>query len=224
MNGSSAESEQTVSSLEFLKVINIHRVNAGMNTLENNKFLKRVEDEIDDLGSTFFRTQKQQGGNGVNKIMYYNLNKRQMLLVGMRESKVVRRKVLDWIEELENKLIPTNFSEALLLAYKQQKVIEDKEEQLQLQAPKVEAYEVISNSERLSTFDECGKLFGLGRNKLYRWMKDNGYIKHNNVPYQKWVDKGLLDYKIDEFNGKQYYVALMTGKGIIYFRKLLNQN
>jgi anti-repressor protein len=118
--------------------------------------------------------------------------------------------------------LPQTFSEALMLAAKQAEQIEQQQAKLIEQTPKVEAYEVISNSERLSTFDECGKLFGMGRNNLYKWMKKNKYVKHNNVPYQKYVDRGLLDYKIDEYKGKQYYVCLMTGKGIVYFQDKFN--
>lgn len=129
---------------------------------------------------------------------------------------------LRW-EELEKKfIIPQTLSEALRLASDQALKIETQETLLLEQKPKVEAYDVISNSNRLSSMDEVCKLFGMGRNNLYKWMKENGYIKKNrNVPYQKYVDNGLMDYRIDTKNNKTYYVTLITGKGILYFEKKL---
>jgi len=102
----------------------------------------------------------------------------------------------------------------LLLAAEQQEQLEQQQEQLELQAPKVNAYDVISNSQRLSTMDEVSKLFGTGRNRLYRWLKTKKIVKPNNVPYQTFVDRGLFDYKIDTVNGRTFYMTLITGKGI----------
>ena len=40
----------TTSSLDFLKVINEFREDAGKKTIRNNVFLARIADELDDLG------------------------------------------------------------------------------------------------------------------------------------------------------------------------------
>ena len=99
-----------------------------------------------------------------------------------------------------------------------QQLKEEKQKVKELE-PKATAYDIISNSKELSGIDEVAKLFNTGRNKLYKWLKANKYVKSNNVPYQRYVDLELLDYRIDEIRGKLYYVTLITGKGIKFFQQ-----
>lgn len=93
--------EFSMSSYEFLTtVINPARVEAGENPVDNRKFLARVRDELDDCKT--FATERKTfptvlitptgGGRQMESI---TLTGDQLLLVGMRESKAVRRKVLD---------------------------------------------------------------------------------------------------------------------------------
>ncbi|EOZ3194903.1 TPA: hypothetical protein ACYTJQ_003205 [Yersinia enterocolitica] len=87
----------TMSSLEFLDtVINPARKEAGENTIRNNVFVARIEDELADQEITY-KTFVRFG----NEVKEYALTADQMLLVGMRESKAVRRKVLEYIRKKE---------------------------------------------------------------------------------------------------------------------------
>ena len=64
----------------------------------------------------------------------------------------------------------------------------------------------------------------IGRNKLFEWLRDNGYLMsrgiHKNEPYQKWIDKGYFELK--EYSYKTAYgesigfKTYVTGKGQIY--------
>ena len=98
-----------MSSIEFRDIINKERVKAGESKVENSHFLKRIEDELDDLGGTkTFRPA--QGGTPMS---YYDLNFEQCLLVGMRESKAVRRNVLAKLKELQAPVKQITYQEAL---------------------------------------------------------------------------------------------------------------
>ncbi|EGH1145521.1 hypothetical protein Q6789_000486 [Escherichia coli] len=92
-----------MSSYDFLtKVINPARVEAGENPVDNRKFLARVRDELGEDGlpaGKVFRLALPQGG--YNELTSYDLSGDQLLLVGMRESKTVRRKVLEYIRRIE---------------------------------------------------------------------------------------------------------------------------
>lgn len=95
----------TMTSLEFLNdIINPARISAGESPVENRHFVSRIEDEIDDLGvtETIYATTSQ---GAKREVKGYQLNFDQMTLVGMRESKAVRRSVLAKLKELvrENK-------------------------------------------------------------------------------------------------------------------------
>ena len=98
--------------------------------------------------------------------------------------------------------------------------IKEEEVRLQLAAkvkelePKADAYDTISNSRKLSTVSQVSALFDMGRNRLYKKLKEWEMVMESNKPYQKWMDWGYFDYKIDKIKGKQYFVTLITGKGI----------
>lgn len=88
----------TMSSLDFLNnIINPSREAAGERPLRNNDFVAKLVDELDDLGA--YEIIVRYG----NEVKFYNLTHDQMMLVGMRESKAVRKVVLARIKELEAK-------------------------------------------------------------------------------------------------------------------------
>lgn len=89
--------------------------------------------------------------------------------------------------------------------------------------PKTEFYDAVAETSRLVDVGEFAKIvykeFGkdLGRNGMYKWFRENGYIRDNNVPYQKYVTAGY-------FVGKMIYGKIgghpepkpklfITGKG-----------
>lgn len=91
---------QVVSSLDFLNnCINPARVDAGQKEIPNRDFIKKVEDELDDLPAC------EKISRFGNTVKYYNLTHDQMMLVGMRESKAVRKAVLAKLKLLADKLI-----------------------------------------------------------------------------------------------------------------------
>lgn len=103
--------KMTMSSYDFLQnVINPARLEAGQKEVRNNDFLARVEDELDDLGRYEIFVA------GKNEIKYYELTFDQMMLVGMRESKAVRKNVLAKLKAMEAPQIPNNLPDALRLA------------------------------------------------------------------------------------------------------------
>lgn len=86
----------SMSSIDFLGIINKFRSEEGEREVRNNDFIARIEDECDDLGAyeIFVRYGKD--------CKQYKLTNDQMMLIGMRESKAVRKRVLRWVKELEN--------------------------------------------------------------------------------------------------------------------------
>ncbi len=80
-----------MSSLDFLNnIINPARAEAGEVPHEPRKFLAKIEDELELDGTG----KKFRLNNNQTRTAYYDLDFDQMMLVGMRESKAVRRSVL----------------------------------------------------------------------------------------------------------------------------------
>jgi Rha family phage regulatory protein len=82
--------------------------------------------------------------------------------------------------------VPTSFSEALLLAARQQEQIESQQQQLTIQAPKVKYYEDVLSSENLMTITDIAKNYGYSAVSLNEWLRAWG------VQYKK---------------GKRYYIT-----------------
>ena len=98
MNLVTTETTSTMTSLELRDIINAARVERGESKVRNDQLLARIEDELEgDLGSckTFAPAQ------GGTRMKYYDLTRDQCTLVGMRESKGVRRAVLQKLKEVE---------------------------------------------------------------------------------------------------------------------------
>ncbi|HFU8449490.1 TPA: hypothetical protein ACH7TQ_003044 [Escherichia coli] len=92
-----------MSSYEFLtKVINPARQEAGEKPVRNNVFIDRICDELGEgYKNLVARKVITAAGQEADEVM---LDRRSLLLVGMRESKAVRRRVLDYIESQDLKL------------------------------------------------------------------------------------------------------------------------
>lgn len=108
---------QSITTLQFRELINKFREEAGENPVQNNHFITRVESELSGELPTVKLLQSSKGGEPAK---YYELTKDQCLLVGMRESKIVRRKVLAWINKAKDALkeetsVMRKLDEAMLL-------------------------------------------------------------------------------------------------------------
>lgn len=88
--------QPTMTSLELLEVINEARGKAGESKIENRHFLARIEDELEGELPVVKVLRPKKGGTPMR---YYDLTLDQCLLVGMRESKAVRRSVLTQLKK-----------------------------------------------------------------------------------------------------------------------------
>ena len=93
-----SDSAATMTSLELREIINEARTSAGEAKARNDQMLVRIEDELQgELGQRKVHVDPLTG----NKLGYYDLTRDQCTLVGMRESKAVRRSVLAKLKEVE---------------------------------------------------------------------------------------------------------------------------
>lgn len=65
----------------------------------------------------------------------------------------------------------------------------------------------------------------LGRNKLFKWFKENKYLMNNNEPYQEYIDREYFKVIEQIFNTpygqKISFKSLITPKGQMFFIKKL---
>lgn len=121
--------------------------------------------------------------------------------------------------------IPQTMSEALRLAADLSDQNAKMAEELEENRPKVEFYDVVSQSEQEVTVSEAAKILGTGEKRLWQLLRDRGYVlKNSTAPAQRWVEKGFFSYKITSyltpggFRGSNT-TTLVTGKGIAYLQR-----
>lgn len=95
-------------------------------------------------------------------------------------------------------------------------------EQIQRDKPFTEFGSAIAASSDAILVGEFAKLARnngvvIGQNRLFRWLRENGYLMDDNKPYQKYVDQGLFvmrESSITTIKGNMVRTTtLITGKG-----------
>jgi prophage antirepressor-like protein len=116
--------------------------------------------------------------------------------------------------------IPQTYPEALRLAA-------DLAEQNQKLLPKAEQYDRFISGDNYQAMNIVAKALGIGRNKLFRLLRDRRILMNNNTPYQRYIDAGYFVVKEkpiqmggDVINKPQTYV---TAKGVDWLSRLLDE-
>ncbi|WP_313798829.1 Rha family transcriptional regulator [Cytobacillus sp.] len=124
-------------------------------------------------------------------------------------------------EQLQRQFaVPTTFAEALRLAA-------DLQEENERNKPKVEAHDKFISGENYQKVGQVAKVLGIGRNKLFAFLRENKIFMGDNTPYQQFIDRGYFVVKekpiemgSQVINKPQTYV---TAKGVDYIHKLLDK-
>ncbi len=105
-------------------------------------------------------------------------------------------------------------------------------ERIRHDEPLVEFANQVAGTENLIDMNAMAKLaieenIPIGRNRLFRWLKGKGVLMANNLPYQKYIDRGYFAVKesVFETDGlkKTYQQTLVTGKGQVFIIGLLKK-
>lgn len=173
----------------------------------------------------------------------YNITKKGCLILASGYDALLREKIINRWEELEIKertggfVVPQTFSQALMLAAKQQeqieqqkKAIEAKDKKISEDAPKVVFSDAVVGSKSSCLIGELAKIltqngYKIGQNRLFDKLREEGYLgrsgEYYNIPNQKYVEQGLFELKktTHSENGvmKSSVTPKVTGKGQQYF-------
>lgn len=198
---------------------------------------------LDDDERAKFNLGRQGEGIIVNEAGLYSL------ILGSRkpEAKVFKRwithdvipairKTGGYIQGEESMSDDDLIARALVMAQKKielrEQQLKEKDAQLELQKPKVVFADHVTDSDNaidMGTFAKYAQKQGItmGRNTLFKWLRDQGVLMDNNVPYQRYLNAGWFRVIENIYNtGSGQYTTpktLVTGKGqvalINYIRK-----
>ena len=98
-------------------------------------------------------------------------------------------------------------------------------ERIRHDEPLVEFANQVSNTDNLIDMNAMAKLaveedIPIGRNRLFRWLRENEILMSGNLPYQKYIDRGYFAVKESVFEMdsmcRTYQQTFVTGKGQQY--------
>ncbi|WP_024220680.1 phage antirepressor KilAC domain-containing protein, partial [Escherichia coli] len=200
----------TIDSQTLLKMVNDARKLCRENEIRNNDFLNRIKDELDgEFYETFVKSHGTRAGRSFEVI---TMTYKQALRVAARESKAVRRSLIDKLEELQQAnsptpSIPQTLPEALRLAAELAEQKMQLEQQLVAAAPKVDFADRVSAANGI-LIGNFAKVVGLKQNALFSWLRQNGILMafgaRKNVPRQQYINAGYFTVKevvLDDENG-----------------------
>ncbi|EOR9200525.1 phage antirepressor KilAC domain-containing protein [Escherichia coli] len=221
----------TIDRLTLLKMVNEARKLCGEPEVRNNKFIEKILDELDGEHYTKSVVEKMNK----TSMLVITMTFKQALRVAARESKAVRRSLIDKLEELQQAnspapSIPQTLPEALRLAAELAEQKMQLEQQLVAAAPKVDFADRVSVANGI-LIGNFAKVVGLKQNALFSWLRQNGILMafgaRKNVPRQQYINAGYFTVKevvLDDENGYQIRLTpQLTGKGQQWLtRKLLD--
>lgn len=228
------QTRNTITSIELVKEINMFRNEEGNRAeLRHDTLRDIIKDELEEEILSQQILEKSVSSNGGRPTMVYVLSLSQAKRVLLRESKYVRKAVIAYIEKLENSLkqsfhVPATYAEALRLAAEQAEQIEAQQKLIEVQKPKAEFYDDVVESKDALPMAEVAKTLnmGMGRNKLFAFLRDKGVLMKNNTPYQKYVDLGwfrCIETKFNKPNGDTCIniKTVVLQKGLDGIRKII---
>lgn len=122
---------------------------------------------------------------------------------------------------------PKTYAEALRALADEAEKAEALKKQNQLMQPKAEFFDAVTDSKTAIPIGDVAKILdiGIGRNKLFEFLRQKSILTSDNRPYQKYIDSGyfrVIEQKY-EVNGEVRIniKTLVFQKGIDWIRKQL---
>lgn len=121
--------------------------------------------------------------------------------------------------------IPKTLPEALRLAADIQEKLDQANLQIDQDKPKVDFAMAVRHMQGACSVGDFAKTIGIGRNKLFKKMRDGLILMRNNIPYQSYIDRGLFvvmeQIPYTDSNGKTHpaFTTMITGKGQVFLEK-----
>lgn len=105
-------------------------------------------------------------------------------------------------------------------------------ERIRHDQPLVDFANQVAGTENVIDMNAMAKLaveenIPIGRNRLFRWLRENGILMSDNLPYQKFIDRGYFAVKESVFETgtitKTYQQTFVTGRGQRFIIGLLRK-
>lgn len=200
--------------------------------LEYQNGRKAVADHVDEEDKGVTKCDTLGGSQNItiiNESGLYSLVLSSKLPSAKKFRRWITSEVIPSIRRTGGYKLPQTMSEALRLyadeLEKNAKLIEENEKM----KPKAEFFDAVTDSKDAIPIGDVAKILdmGIGRNKLFEFLRDEKILMYNNQPYQKYIDQGyfrVVEQKFEK-NGEVCIniKTLVFQKGVDFIRKRLQK-
>ena len=200
--------------------------------VENSTFVE--DQQVVKLDTMFYSTTqkiKMPVGDGFkdSPIVVMNRDGFSLLVMGFTGAAALKFK-LEFIaafnemeRQLSSPVLPATYLDALkaLVSSEEQKQIAENKI-LELE-PKADVYDMIVESDGLTSLNDAAKLLYIGRNTMLKNLRAMKVLDSSNIAYQRFIDSGYFVIKstpVVELN-TIYHSTMVTGKGLTWLAKKL---
>lgn len=218
--------QNTMSNIELLGVINQARKEFNEKPVRLNDFNNRIADELE---GEYYETFVVRNPNGTTS-QGFNLNIDQCTLIGMRESKSVRKNVLAALKQRQFDI--TNPAHLLQAIEVQARLNIELSEKVAALEPKAKGLDRIADCTNVLGIRESAKVLKIGQNQLVQYLIDHKVVyrdQHGKIQaYQKSIDQKLIHVvtsapRLFESGEKVFTQVKLTQKLITRIAKWLEQ-
>jgi anti-repressor protein len=137
------------------------------------------------------------------------------------------RKAKSNVVDITSALSDPNHLRNALLIYTE-KVIE-LEAKVQEQAPKAKFHDDVAQAINAQSLQEVAKVLGTGPKRLFKFLREQGILMRNNLPYQQYIDNGCFKVVEKQYNdglgeSHTYSRTLVTGKGLAFIHSRIQKD
>ncbi|MBA1195760.1 phage antirepressor [Pseudomonas plecoglossicida] len=201
----------TMPSTQLRDLINDAREQAGEPKIRNDQLIAKIEDELEgELGVCTKIAHPQSGA----LMDCYDLTRDQCLLVGMRESKAVRRRVTEKLKELEGRA-PRSMTQAELIAASANQLVAIERQQAAHQVVLERVERQVADLSQTMVWDHCPQnclsLSGVKSTMLARYGLSGAVVDYvlKEWPHQP-NPAGMVRNGHEDAKGSQYLVWTKT--------------
>lgn len=224
--------EKTTLNNELTQTVNARELHSFL--MSKQEFANWIKDRINQYGFTegqdfLIILSKTPNGGRPSKEYHISIDMAKELSMVEKNEKgrEARQYFIDCEKKAKQISVPQTLPDALRLAAdlaEQNQTLVHQVEELQ---PKAEFHDKVSKAPDALTLAEAAKTLGTGRNRLCAFLRQNGWLRRNNEPYQDKINQGLLDVKLSnwehpELGIQQAVTSLVTGKGLAKLSQMLS--
>jgi phage antirepressor YoqD-like protein len=113
------------------------------------------------------------------------------------------------------------------------KILAERDAQIQQLIPKAEFFDAVAGSKTAISMGEAAKIIyeetHLGRNKLFKVLRQKGILMSDNIPYQEFIDRGYFrtieqKYTVPDGSTRISIKTLVYQKGLDFIRKAIKED